>query len=53
MTILCKYCNTERDTCSCPKCDKCGSSNLYFHDDGREEGYPDNIECFDCGNWNQ
>ena len=31
------------------KCSECGSTNLTYYDDG--EGYPPNINCEDCGNW--
>lgn len=33
------------------KCYICGSENLQVYDDG--EGYPPNVLCKDCGNWNQ
>ena len=45
-------------TIFCPKCcesmcDECGSMNLEYYDDGREDGYPDNILCKGCGHWPQ
>ena len=46
----CPECKKEGGVkCYCNKCSNCFSRNLEYYDDG--EGYPPNVLCKDCGNW--
>lgn len=49
--MKCNICEEDDNDCYCPQCSVCKSKNLEYFDDG--DGYPPNILCKDCENWNQ